>query len=221
MSLILWKLSRPAPLPRGAVHRPSRHHPRKDTRTPSTRPESSSSRPSATRRRNVPAPASSPTPSSPRRSPGMPRDVRRSTRSPSRPSATTILPNGSSRLPSPRRLPTPTRTCPTNSRGPAAADREGLLPHPHSPTPQPQNRRNPPHHRRTANNYVSGIIRRHRKSIGSRWRALNPGQQALLVLVYLRKNETYAEVAVGSGVGGTLIEIDRVAAGRPFYSGVA
>jgi hypothetical protein len=68
---------------------------------------------------------------------------------------------------------------------------------------------------------VSGIIRRHRKSIGSRWRALNPGQQALLVLVYLRKNETYAEVAVGSGVGGTLIEIDRVAAGRPFYSGVA
>ena len=52
-------------------------------------------------------------------------------------------------------------------------------------------------------NYVSGIIRRHRKSIGSRWRALNPGQQALLVLVYLRKNETYAEVAAGFGVGAT------------------
>jgi DDE superfamily endonuclease len=108
-------------------------------------------------------------------------------------------------------------------------------------------------------NYVSGIIRRHRKSIGSQWRALNPGQQALLVLVYLRKNETYAEVAAGFGVGattawryaketvdllaarapklrkavrdakksgypyvvvdGTLIEIDRVAADRPFYSG--
>lgn len=28
--------------------------------------------------------------------------------------------------------------------------------------------------------YVSGIIRRHRREIGSRWRALNPGQQALL-----------------------------------------
>ena len=27
--------------------------------------------------------------------------------------------------------------------------------------------------------FVSGIIRRHRISIGSPWRALNPGQQAL------------------------------------------
>ena len=25
-------------------------------------------------------------------------------------------------------------------------------------------------------NYAAGIIRRHRKSIGSRWRKLNPGQ---------------------------------------------
>jgi hypothetical protein len=29
--------------------------------------------------------------------------------------------------------------------------------------------------------FVSGIIRRHHKSIGSRWRKLNPGRQALLV----------------------------------------
>ena len=36
-------------------------------------------------------------------------------------------------------------------------------------------------------NYAAGIIRRHRKSIGSRWRKLNPGQQALLVLACLRK----------------------------------
>ena len=35
--------------------------------------------------------------------------------------------------------------------------------------------------------FVSGIIRRHQISIGSPWRKLNPGQQALLVLVYLRK----------------------------------
>jgi Helix-turn-helix of DDE superfamily endonuclease len=48
--------------------------------------------------------------------------------------------------------------------------------------------------------YVSGIIRRHRKSIGSRWRKLNPGQQALLVLVYLRKGETFAEFAAGFGM---------------------
>jgi hypothetical protein len=30
-------------------------------------------------------------------------------------------------------------------------------------------------------NYVAGIIRRHRASIGSAWRKLNPGQQALLI----------------------------------------
>lgn len=35
--------------------------------------------------------------------------------------------------------------------------------------------------------FVAGIIRRHRASIGSLWRKLNPGQQALLVLAYLRK----------------------------------
>jgi Helix-turn-helix of DDE superfamily endonuclease len=49
--------------------------------------------------------------------------------------------------------------------------------------------------------YVAGIVRRHRKSIGSRWRKLNPGQQALLVLAYLRKGETFAELAAGFGVG--------------------
>jgi hypothetical protein len=49
--------------------------------------------------------------------------------------------------------------------------------------------------------FVSGIIRRHRAAIGSPWRTLNPGQQALLVLAYLRKGETFAEVAAGFGVG--------------------
>jgi hypothetical protein len=51
--------------------------------------------------------------------------------------------------------------------------------------------------------FVSGIIRRHRKSAGSRRRKLNPGQQALLVLAYLRKGETFAELGAGSGVGTT------------------
>jgi Helix-turn-helix of DDE superfamily endonuclease/DDE superfamily endonuclease len=108
--------------------------------------------------------------------------------------------------------------------------------------------------------YVSGIIRRYRSAAGSRWRRLNPGKQALLVLAYLRKGETFAELAAGFGVGvttawryvnetvsllaarapklrkavrdakkkgyayvvvdGTLIPIDRVAADRPFYSGM-
>ncbi|QFY12904.1 hypothetical protein GBF35_45780 [Nonomuraea phyllanthi] len=37
---------------------------------------------------------------------------------------------------------------------------------------------------RSALNYVAGLIRRYRKRIGSTWRLLDPGQQALLVLVY-------------------------------------
>ena len=52
-------------------------------------------------------------------------------------------------------------------------------------------------------NYAAGIIRRYRKSVGSRWRKLNPGQQALLVLAYLRKGETFADLAAGFEVGTT------------------
>jgi hypothetical protein len=49
--------------------------------------------------------------------------------------------------------------------------------------------------------YVAGVIRRHRRKTGSRWRKLNPGQQALLVLAYLRKGETFAGLAAGFGIG--------------------
>ena len=49
--------------------------------------------------------------------------------------------------------------------------------------------------------YVAGVIRRHRAAIGSCWRKLNAGRQALLVLVRLRKGETFAELAAGFGVG--------------------
>jgi hypothetical protein len=52
-------------------------------------------------------------------------------------------------------------------------------------------------------NYTAGIIRRHLKAIGSRWRKLNPGRQALLVLAYLRKGETFAQLAAGFGIGRT------------------
>jgi hypothetical protein len=51
--------------------------------------------------------------------------------------------------------------------------------------------------------YAAGIIRRYRASIGSCWRKLSPGRQALLVLAYLRKGETFAELAAGFGVGTT------------------
>ena len=49
--------------------------------------------------------------------------------------------------------------------------------------------------------YVAGVIRRHRSKIGSCWRRLNAGRQALLVLVHLRKGETFAELAAGFDVG--------------------
>jgi hypothetical protein len=68
--------------------------------------------------------------------------------------------------------------------------------------------------------FVSGLIRRHRKSIGSCWRKLNPGQQALLVLAYLRKGETFADLAAGFAVGTTTAwryvneTVDLLAAGR-------
>ncbi|MFI7110325.1 transposase family protein [Nonomuraea sp. NPDC050227] len=50
-------------------------------------------------------------------------------------------------------------------------------------------------------NYVAGMIQRRRKVIGSIWRLLNRGQQALLVL------------------DGTLIHAGRVKAARPYFSG--
>ncbi|MFC3984691.1 transposase family protein [Streptosporangium jomthongense] len=54
---------------------------------------------------------------------------------------------------------------------------------------------------RSTLNYVAGLIRRRRKAIGSTWRLLNPGRQALLVLVYPRKDETFTEI--GAGFGGS------------------
>ena len=51
--------------------------------------------------------------------------------------------------------------------------------------------------------YLAGVVRRHRKAIGSCWRKLNPGQQALLVLVHLRQGETFAGLGAGFGVGTT------------------
>ena len=51
--------------------------------------------------------------------------------------------------------------------------------------------------------FVSGLLRAHRRKIGSPWRKLDSGQQALLVLVYLRKGEPFAEVGAGFAVSTT------------------
>jgi Helix-turn-helix of DDE superfamily endonuclease len=48
--------------------------------------------------------------------------------------------------------------------------------------------------------YVAGVIRRYRRQIGSCWRKLSPGRQALLALAHLRKGETFADLAAGFGV---------------------
>ncbi|GLZ40545.1 transposase [Actinokineospora sp. NBRC 105648] len=45
--------------------------------------------------------------------------------------------------------------------------------------------------------FVSGLVRAHCRELGSVWRKLNPGRQALLGLVYLRKGEPFAEVGAG------------------------
>ena len=52
-------------------------------------------------------------------------------------------------------------------------------------------------------NYAAGIIRAHLKAIGSRWRKLSPGREALLVLAYLRKGETFDQLAAGFAIGRT------------------
>jgi hypothetical protein len=54
---------------------------------------------------------------------------------------------------------------------------------------------------RSARRFVAGLIRDHRRRIGSRWRVLPPGRQALLVLVHLRRNETFTALAEAFGIG--------------------
>jgi hypothetical protein len=51
---------------------------------------------------------------------------------------------------------------------------------------------------------VSGrVLRRHRKQIGSKNRALTAGQQALMTLAYLKNAETFAQLGAGFKVGTT------------------
>ncbi len=38
--------------------------------------------------------------------------------------------------------------------------------------------------------FVSTTLRAHRRRLGSRWRLLSSGEQALMVLAHLRKGET-------------------------------
>jgi hypothetical protein len=48
--------------------------------------------------------------------------------------------------------------------------------------------------------FVADLIRAHLKAIGSRWRKLPPGRQALLVLAHLRHDQRLADLAGANGV---------------------
>ncbi|MBN3933202.1 IS5 family transposase [Streptomyces verrucosisporus] len=49
--------------------------------------------------------------------------------------------------------------------------------------------------------FLAARLREHRRRIGSRWRRLPVGRQALLVLAHLRNGTTYAQLAAGFEVG--------------------
>jgi hypothetical protein len=49
--------------------------------------------------------------------------------------------------------------------------------------------------------HLGSMITQHRAAIGSRWRRLSAGRQALLVLAHLRNGDTLARLAAGFGIG--------------------
>ncbi|RBM24421.1 transposase family protein [Streptomyces sp. PT12] len=51
--------------------------------------------------------------------------------------------------------------------------------------------------------YLARHLAAHRAAIGSRWRRLSAGRQALLVLAHLRNGHPYAQLAAGFGIGTT------------------
>ena len=51
--------------------------------------------------------------------------------------------------------------------------------------------------------FVTQQLRKHRRTLRTRWRVLSSHQQARMVLAHLRKGETYQDLAVGFGVGTT------------------
>jgi hypothetical protein len=52
---------------------------------------------------------------------------------------------------------------------------------------------------------LADALRQRRRQVGTRWRRLSVGRQALLVAAHLRKGETYTDLAVGFGIGTTTV----------------
>src|SRR5689334_8394601 len=52
---------------------------------------------------------------------------------------------------------------------------------------------------------LADLLRAHRTKLRTRWRRLDAGQQALLVVAHLRKGETYADLACGFRIGTSTV----------------
>jgi hypothetical protein len=52
---------------------------------------------------------------------------------------------------------------------------------------------------------LADALRQRRGQVGTRWRRLTAGRQALLAVAHLRKGETYADLATGFGIGTTTV----------------
>ncbi|WP_033320945.1 IS5 family transposase [Streptomyces yerevanensis] len=53
--------------------------------------------------------------------------------------------------------------------------------------------------------FLASRLRERRRVLGTRWRRLSAGRQALLTLVYLRNGQPYAQLAAGFGIGTTTV----------------
>ncbi|MET8138601.1 IS5 family transposase [Streptomyces sp. NPDC005251] len=51
--------------------------------------------------------------------------------------------------------------------------------------------------------FLAARLREHRRALGTRWRRLTAGRQALLTLAHLRNGQPYAQLAAGFGIGTT------------------
>ncbi|MBW8822468.1 MAG: IS5 family transposase [Streptomyces sp.] len=53
--------------------------------------------------------------------------------------------------------------------------------------------------------FLAARLREHRRALGTRWRRLSPGRQALLALAHLRNGQPYAQLAAGFRIGTTTV----------------
>jgi hypothetical protein len=72
---------------------------------------------------------------------------------------------------------------------------------------------------KTTIDLVTGLIRQYLKDIGSRWRSVTPGRQAVLALAWLRHDQRLADLADGNDVSASTIrrwglEVIRLLAAR-------